>query len=70
MRTSTAILLLLSLLSVVTFQQVDLATAGQTGVPLNQMTCNVQTIIDFKFNSSSIVSGLGTAGTLSLVMLE
>ena len=68
MRPSTAILLILSLLSVVTPQQTfDITSTGQAGVALNQMTCNVQSIIDFKFNSSSIISGMGTTGLTAVI---
>ena len=57
MQKLTRILAIL-LMATTTLQQINLNDPGYTGVPLNKMTCNTQTIINFKFNSSSIVSDI------------
>lgn len=44
---------LLALLSNVTLAAFTLTDTSQTGKAFNVMTCNTQSIIDFKFNSSS-----------------
>ena len=56
-------ILAILLMATTTLQQISLTDPGYTGVALNQMTCNTQTIINFKFNSSSIVAGMPTNAT-------
>ena len=69
MKKELQILLLLLLLTVLTLQQssISLTDVGQTGVPLNQMTCNAQTIIEFKFNTSSSITTINPPVDVSSV---
>ena len=61
---------LLALLSTLTVSVFDLTQTGQTGTAFNVMTCNAQSIIDFKFNSSSSADyGTPTAPTVVLEYL-
>ena len=66
MQKLTRILAIL-LMATTTLQQISLTDPGYTGVPLDQMTCNTQTIINFKFNSSSTVSSISTTPTFVIL---
>lgn len=50
-------LCLLLLLTPQMYCAFNLADPGQTGVPLNQMTCNPQTILQLTFSSDTVASG-------------
>ena len=50
-------LCLLLFLSTQVHSAFNLADPGQTGVPLNQMTCNPQTILQLSFSSETVASG-------------
>ena len=59
------------LLSVTTLQNINLATnTGFQGIPFQQLTCNSQTIIDFKFNSSSVTSSTVPSGGVSIELFR
>ena len=55
MKKEISILIVISLIITLSQQQntINLADNGVTGVALNSIGCNVQTIIDMNFNSSS-----------------
>ena len=63
---SAMVLALVAIPACCTFTLTDI---GKNGVAFDKMTCNVQTIMDFKFNSSTISESWAANGTGTVVLI-
>lgn len=61
-------ILLLVLAAVPALSRFNINDLGMTGVALDKMTCNVQTTLEFKFNSSTFTNGATNITAASLVL--